>query len=289
MPSGQLPPQTKIQLVGADTTFDPIGRISGRLELTVDGVPVTFFDYVNIVASHSSNTYHTVNSFPGTGENEAMVACRQLGDEMGYTVESASKVARTSVEDGPGGDKYIVRCDGTESTLDACTTFQKGPTSSTVSWTTYNYDGEFDVGVSCTFRVSYGACEECAEGKYNDRPHYGLCADCEAGTYGTETGRETSCDMCQPGTASIAGSTSCTACSEGLGGANVPPEHWHNYTLCGCGLGHGNMVIAPAGPMPPVDGIRLLNDEGAVSFDADGQVSAEKMASSLCDLFLQRN
>jgi hypothetical protein len=166
VPSGVVPDTTGIRLQTAAGTpaFDFEGQMQGRLEVKVGD------DWVTI-AGHSS-------SFGGTGssggEAESAVACRQLGNELGYTLVSATKVGRMDTDDG-SGLIYEVTCAGTESTLDSCTSFEYYSSS-------YHF---YDVGVSCTFLAPGDECEECVAGKFSDTAGVAACTSCAAGSYST--------------------------------------------------------------------------------------------------------
>jgi hypothetical protein len=173
MPTGVVPDATGIRLQTAEGTpsFDSAGQVQGRLEVKVGD------DWVTI-GGHSS--YFGGEGSEG-GEAESTVACRQLGNELGYTLVSASKVGREYTEEG-SGDSYLVTCAGTESTLDSCSIFQ--------SWDyPYHY---YDVGVSCTFLVD--ECEECVSGKSSDTTGVAACTSCTAGSY-TSTVGAASCEQ----------------------------------------------------------------------------------------------
>jgi hypothetical protein len=100
-------------------SFDSVGQVQGRIEVKVGDDWVT-------VAEYGGFTYG--------GDDESTVACRQLGNELGYTLVSASKVGSGDTDDG-SGTAYEVTCAGTESTLDSCTTVE--------SWSSSNH--QFDV------------------------------------------------------------------------------------------------------------------------------------------------
>jgi hypothetical protein len=123
--------------------------------------------------------------FGGTGEGgeaEATVACRQLGDDLGYTLVSASKVGRDDTDAGSGASLMLI-CEGTEPTLDMCSTYESFGTGA----------NNYDVGVSCTFLLNSEECEECVAGKYSGPTGAEGCMDCTAGSY-SSTGA-TSCEQ----------------------------------------------------------------------------------------------
>ncbi len=86
-PSGVVPDTTGIRLQTAAGTpsFDSEGQVQGRLEVKVGG------DWVTITED---------GGFWYGGGAESTVACRQLGNELGYTLVSASKVGRGDTDDG---------------------------------------------------------------------------------------------------------------------------------------------------------------------------------------------
>jgi hypothetical protein len=158
-------------------SFDSEGQVQGRLEVKVGDDWVT-------VASHGINFGGDGSS---GGEAESTVACRQLGNELGYwyTLVSAIKVGREDTEDG-FGMAYKVACAGTESTLDSCTSFEY-----------FRSDQHYyDVGVSCTFLAPGEVCEECVAGKFSDTPGVAGCTSCAAGSYSAVAGSVSAAD-CQ--------------------------------------------------------------------------------------------
>jgi hypothetical protein len=149
--------------------FDTEGQVQGRLEIKVGD------DWVTIEAvGYSDGTTSFGGGGSSGGEAESTVACRQLGNELGYTLVSASKVSSSDTDDGSGRITYKVTCAGTESTLDSCTTFEYS------GWSNSN-----DVGVSCTFLAPGDECEECVAGKFSGTTGVAACASCAAGSYST--------------------------------------------------------------------------------------------------------
>ncbi|GMI23606.1 hypothetical protein TeGR_g4391 [Tetraparma gracilis] len=138
-PSGVVPDTTGIRLQTAAGTpsFDSEGQVQGRLEVKVGD------DWVTVASIY--------DSFGGSGSSggaaESTVACRQLGNELGYTLVSASKVSYWDTDDG-SGMAFKVTCAGTESTLDSCATFE--------FWSSSSWDHDYDVGVSCTYSTVGG-------------------------------------------------------------------------------------------------------------------------------------
>jgi hypothetical protein len=170
VPIGVVPDTTGIRLQTAAGTpsFDSEGQVQGRLEVKVGDDWVTACDYST--------------GFGGSGEAESTVACRQLGNELGYTLVSASKVDADDTDDG-SGMAYKVTCAGTESTLDSCTSF--------VSWSSNHHDN--DVGVSCTFLAPGDECEECVAGKFSGTSGVAACGECPAGS--SSSAGASSCDL----------------------------------------------------------------------------------------------
>jgi hypothetical protein len=186
VPSGFLPDTTGIRLQTAAGTpsFDSEGQVQGRLEVKVGGNWATLADY----------SYY--NSFQGS--EEATVACRQLGNELGYTLVSASKVSSSDTDDG-SGNIYKVTCVGTESTLDSCTNLEY--------WSSTLHMHSNDVGVSCTFLAPGDECEECVAGKFSDTTGVAACTSCAAGSYST-VGAE-SCEKVRWGESEARAKTMC--------------------------------------------------------------------------------
>jgi hypothetical protein len=165
VPSGVVPDTTGIRLQTAAGTpsFDSEGQVQGRLEVNVGGA-----------------SWYTVADKPDWGINfgefESTVACRQLGNELDYTLVSASKVGSSNTDDG-SLPAYFVECSGPESTLDSCTDFQY-----------FGGGGDVDVGVACTFLAPGNECDECVAGKFSDTTSIAACMDCAAGSYMSTVG-----------------------------------------------------------------------------------------------------
>jgi hypothetical protein len=168
-PSGVVPDTSSIRLQTASGTpsFDFEGQVQGRLEVKVGDDWVTICD--------------TYGGFTGSAEDEVMVACQQLGDELGYMLVSASKVGREDTDNG-SGTMYIVNCAGAESTLDSCASFSPGCANH-----------QYDVGVSCKFLELFDECEDCVAGKFGNTTGALTCDTCVAGSYSEEGA--TSCDQ----------------------------------------------------------------------------------------------
>ena len=161
---GQVVPDTtgiRLQTAAGTPSFDSEGQVQGRLEVKVGD------DWVTI----ASDGYSFGGSGSSGGEAESTVACRQLGNELGYTLVSASKVGKDNTDDG--GKCYKVTCAGTESTLDSYAIF------------VYHGSTTWDGGVSCTFLAPGDECEECVAGKFGDTIGVAACTSCTAGSYST--------------------------------------------------------------------------------------------------------
>ena len=140
VPGATLPSGTSIRLMaagGGAPTFDANGQVWGRLELFVGGEWVTVSDY-------------------GFGGEEVEVGCRQLGNELGYTSTSWSRVYNTVTPDGSGVQYKVRYCQGNENELSSCREFDEVSSPS---------HGQ-DIGLQCTFADDAVECEECPAGKY---------------------------------------------------------------------------------------------------------------------------
>ncbi|GMH48343.1 hypothetical protein TrRE_jg8423 [Triparma retinervis] len=244
-PRGVVPDTMGIRLRTDEGTpsFDSEGQVQGRLEVKIGHDWVTFCD--------------TVEGFDGSAEDEVTVACRQLGNELGYTLVSASKVGMDDTDDG-SGTMYKVDCAGTESTLDSCKSFYPGC-----------YDNhDYDVGVSCTFLAPSDDCEECVAGKYSkysNTTNISACSNCAAGSYSSTAGA-TSCEMCEAGKVAPPAATACTECVSG--------QPSGDQTYCLCGPGSRNTHPGPISGLvvPITTGIRLQISSGLPLFDSKGKV-----------------
>jgi hypothetical protein len=162
--SGQVVTDTtgiRLQTAAGTPSFDSQGQVQGRLEVKVGDDWVTIESYYSFGGSGSSG-----------GEAESTVACRQLGNELGYTPVSASKVGREDTDDG-SGKIYEVTCAGTESTLDSCSSFDHWSSSSSM----HGYDG----GVSGTFLAPDSSCAVCVPGKFSGTTSTTACESCASG------------------------------------------------------------------------------------------------------------
>lgn len=207
-----------IQLINAEGTpsFDTHGTVRGRLEVkvhtewaTVAGWEDSFGGFGSaggdVCNPPASSCCSTPNLHPRS-QVEALVACRQLGNELGYLVVDASKIERWATDDGSSTSQYLVTCAGMESTLASCASFEvwEQPFSN------------YEVGVACTFLEQGTQCEACVAGKFSDS-RLGMCMDCVAGSFSSPGA--SSCEMCEAGKASAtpaaASAAACSPCASG--------------------------------------------------------------------------
>ncbi|GMI37144.1 hypothetical protein TeGR_g14787, partial [Tetraparma gracilis] len=229
----------RLQTAAGTPSFDSEGKVQGRLEVK------SGYRWVTVTGYNGG--------MGGGGEAESTVACRQLGNELGYTLVSASKVGREDTDDG-SGSVYKVTCTGTESTLDSCTFGY---------WGTNN---AYDVGVSCIFLAPGEECEECAAGKSKSSDGVAACTDCVAGT--SSTSGAASCTTCEAGTASATpGAATCTECSE-----FATSSEDRTKCLCVPGSTPKQPGAVPGQVVPDTTGIRLQTAAGTPSFDSEGKV-----------------
>ena len=120
MPEEAVPPTSTIRLQTDNGTlsFDSAGQVQGRLEINVEG------DWATVLGG--GGYPHAIT------EAEASVACRQLGNELGYELSSSSKIDRANTDDG-SGKAYLIACAGTEASLDSCASFEY------VTWASSNH------------------------------------------------------------------------------------------------------------------------------------------------------
>ncbi|GMH82895.1 hypothetical protein TL16_g09417 [Triparma laevis f. inornata] len=167
------------------------GSVTGRLEVIPEG----------------ETKWGTI-ARDGWDDENALVACRQLGAEVGLILfnNTASGVPNYEVNDGNGEIWWWeVECDGNEETLAYC------PKKS------YTQDSKhyLDIGITCLFR-SADTCKACPAGKYSDVYGKNVCTNCEVGKYyGGPAGAETAdmCEDCEAGKAApVPGLASCESC-----------------------------------------------------------------------------
>jgi serine protease 12 (motopsin) len=253
-PSGVVPDTTGIRLQTASGTpsFDSEGQVQGRLEVVLDGQWRTVEDW-----SGSSGGIVDSSIF---GSQEATVACRQLGNELGYELVSASRVSGVETADGTGA-VYEVTCTGEETTIESCS-FREW------DWPDWH---EGDVGVSCAFLAPGNECEACVAGKYSDAIGVAACTNCAAGSSSSVLGSASAddCELCEAGKASAApAATSAAACTECHAGKTSSEDR----SECGCALGSGTVFETPSGAVPVTTGIRLQTASGTLSFDSEGNL-----------------
>ena len=111
-------------------------------------------------------------------DTEALVACRQLGIELGHaTVSGWSAPRALSYINTPNGSGRIwwsnVRCSGSEETLEKC----QGTGSRTS-----DYRHKYDIGIECKF-LQADECDACPTGKFSDTVGIISCMNCRAGKY----------------------------------------------------------------------------------------------------------
>ena len=167
--------------------FEEQGFIEGRLELKYGrwGTLRESIDY----------------TYPFTA-NEAIVACRQLGRELGFTTISAEAIPYYETPDGTvdciADD---LDCDGTESNLGDCLTL-----TSLVCQRDTNH---FDVGVRCQFASL--ECYNCEPGTFSSSTLLSACDLCPKDSFGPDIGA-VECNRCPFGQKSAKGSTKETQC-----------------------------------------------------------------------------
>jgi hypothetical protein len=153
----------RLQTAAGTPSFDSEGQVQGRLEVRAGD------DWVN-VEGYSGSLDST-----DFEEEEATVACRPLGSELGYALVSSSAVSKDNTDTPTSGIMYEVHCTGVEDTLESCTSFG--------AW--HGNVRDWAVGVSCTFLAPGDECEECVAGKYSDTSGVAACTSCTAGSYST--------------------------------------------------------------------------------------------------------
>lgn len=170
-PTGQLQDGTSVRtrasVNGADQgaddngtdispTFDSDGIVEGRIEFKPSG-----------------ETAWTTIMGNGWGDEDALVACREIGNELGYTTVSGVEVNIDETPDGSGEQRwYNVRCSGREETLESCSGEEDFPNGS---------NHYYDIGITCKFQ--FVQCEACPTGMFSNSVDTSPCTDCEAGKY----------------------------------------------------------------------------------------------------------
>ena len=158
--TGQLKDGTSVRIRNSSDfspIFDSEGVVSGRAEVYHNG------------------QWGTICS-DKFASNDALVFCRQLGSELGYSLISGTVVSSSNTPVG-SGQIWLddLACSGTEETLDECTH---------PGWGNHNCGHDEDVGVSCKFGEDAGTdCDVCPAGKFSGIAGYGRCSSCPAGHY----------------------------------------------------------------------------------------------------------
>ncbi|GMH73220.1 hypothetical protein TL16_g06123 [Triparma laevis f. inornata] len=194
-------------------TFDIEGVVRGRIEVKPSG----------------ETAWGTIYGDYRWDDTDALVACREIGNELGYATVSGTELRYGNTPDGSGEIWWVdLECSGSEETLESCS---KSTTSSTAT------DHQYDIGITCKF-LQAGECEACPTGKFSNTVDTSPCTDCEAGKYSPapSTTSSTTCLACEPGSYStIEGSPSCTKCAAGRY-SSTPSATSSSFCL-GCGAG----------------------------------------------------
>ncbi|GMH93208.1 hypothetical protein TrVE_jg9577 [Triparma verrucosa] len=195
-PSGQLQDASSVRIRDTSNnspTFDSEGVASGRIEVKPSG----------------ETAWGTIDGNSNWDSRDALVACREIGNELGYATVSGTPLGRDDTADGSGEIWWeSVQCSGSEGTLESCS-----------KWTTSSTSHHNDIGITCKY-IQADECEACPAGKFSDTIDTSSCTNCEAGHY-SSTRSATSADTCltcEEGKAAIAGSSNCIASSDGGGG-----------------------------------------------------------------------
>lgn len=193
-------------------TFDSEGGVSGRIEVKPVGenawgtIEKGGWVQCAVSACEDSDDEYFRNNM------DALVACREIGNELGYTTISGTALSSENTPDGSGIVWWgWVECTGSEETLAACS-------KEDVSYD-YDYGYRSDIGITCKFLQPSGECKICPSGKFSDSIGPRACTPCPLGYY-SETRAEgvttSPCTACKPGTyTSTLGEFSCTKCPQG--------------------------------------------------------------------------
>ena len=158
VPTGQLQDASSVRIRDASNnspTFGSEGVVSGRIEVIPSGETA----WGTIQASYWDDV-------------DALVACREIGNELGYAIISGAALSYGNTPDGSGEIYWTeVACSGYEETLDSCSK------SSTTS--TYH---EYDIGITCKF-VQADECEACPAGAYSNTVSKSPCTNCKVGKH----------------------------------------------------------------------------------------------------------
>ncbi|GMH86623.1 hypothetical protein TrST_g13909 [Triparma strigata] len=188
-PTGQLQDASSVRIRDASNkspTFDSEGVVSGRIEVKPSG----------------ETAWGTIRYYIWD-DVDALVACREIGNELGYATISGTALYYYDTPDGSGKIWWSgVGCLGSEETLESC--------SKSTTTSTYH---PYDIGITCKF-VQADECEACPAGTFSDTIDTSPCTNCEAGRYSSTPSATLSdtCLACEAGKAAAAGSSSCTSC-----------------------------------------------------------------------------
>ena len=151
--SGQLPDAASIRIRDSSNispTFTSEGVVSGRIEVKPSGQTV----------------WGTILN-DSWGDTDALVACREIGNELGYATISGTALYKSDTPDGSGEIWWWnVQCSGSEETLESCS---KRTTTST--------SHSRDIGITCKF-VEADECEACPAGTFSDTIDTSPCTSC---------------------------------------------------------------------------------------------------------------
>ncbi|GMH48501.1 hypothetical protein TrLO_g4554 [Triparma laevis f. longispina] len=176
-------------------TFDSEGVVEGRVEVKPSG-----------------ETAWGAIHYWWWGDADALVACRQLGNKLGYATFSGTHLIYSNTLERSGEIWWrYVECSGSEESLESCS---KSTTTSTSHYR--------DIGITCKFATpsatSSTTCLACGPGSYPANP-LPSCTKCEAGHYSSTPSAASSstCLECGAGksTSNSTGSCSCTDCEPG--------------------------------------------------------------------------
>ena len=158
IPTGQLQDAASIRIRDSSNispTFTSEGVVSGRIEVKPSGQTV----------------WGTILN-DSWGDTDALVACREIGNELGYATISGTALSYSNAPDGSGEVWwYEVACSGSEETLEDCSHHTTSETSH------YN-----DIGITCKFRQA-NECEVCPAGKLSATIDNSPCTNCTVGKY----------------------------------------------------------------------------------------------------------
>ena len=238
VPTGQLQDASSVRIRDASNnspTFDSEGVVSGRIEVKPSGETAWGTIFLN-----------------WWDDVDALVACREIGNELDYATISGTALSYVNTPDGSGEIWWMsVECSGSEETLESCS-------KRTTTWTNHGYD----IGITCKF-VQADECEACPAGKFSDTIDImSACTSCEAGRYSSSpsaTSADT-CLACEAGKAAGAGATICSTCAS-------TNEDRTACTSCHLGSGRIRFQDAPSS-------VRIRDaSNNSPTFDSEGVVS----------------